>query len=611
MTRAERLPQILLLVLVVTCAAAANLPEYRLLFVLTTITAVGTLYLCSLSYWPTKWQLIAGAVVLRLLFLPLGPSLSDDSFRYLWDGAVTLDGKSPYEATPAGNEGINDETLQVLLDEMNSRDFYSVYPPTSQIVFAGSVGLARGLFGDSWKASYYTLKVFLILLDLAAIAILLGLARPRFVMLYAWNPVVAIETAGQPHTETILVLLLVGLLWLVRSDRKVGGRGALLAAATWTKLYPILFLPLWWKRINVRFAMEFIFCTLLLWIPFYAAGIFSNIAESLRLYTGYYEFNAGLYYLLKQFGWMLFHSDVSKQLGPLLQLVFLISLPAIWWKAHRSKWRFADGMVMIITVYLVLATTVHPWYLLPILALLPLTSPSFPKHAYLWLTTFSVGTYLLYVEQSYFLWVVVAWAGFVGLVLLENKRVNRALLKKRSKQKADRLINHLPVRENAKLLDIGCAEGFVGQEIAMRLEIHVELVDVIDMNQTSLPHKTYAGDVLPFDDEAFTDSLLYFVLHHSQNPRNVLAEAARVSSDQILVVESVYESIWDRWVLRAIDTVANRVRSFGLMTNQEEYLNHKTVEEWEAIFREMEGSRVEIETWGRFPHKQMMAKIQL
>jgi len=78
-------------------------------------------------------------------------------------------------------------------------------------------------------------------------------------------------------------------------------------------------------------------------------------------------------------------------------------------------------------LFLTLSTTVHPWYVLPMLALGVLYErPAWP---WFWLGTFSIGTYLFYTDGPYWVWIILGWGGaaFLGLWLYATSL--RALLK--------------------------------------------------------------------------------------------------------------------------------------------------------------------------------------
>jgi ubiquinone/menaquinone biosynthesis C-methylase UbiE len=154
------------------------------------------------------------------------------------------------------------------------------------------------------------------------------------------------------------------------------------------------------------------------------------------------------------------------------------------------------------------------------------------------------------------------------------------------------------------VLDLGAGEGYVGAEVARRWPVDVHLADVIDMNRTELLHTVYDGRRLPFKKEAFDTTILYFVLHHAEEPEAVIREALRVTRKEVVVVESVYKAAWDLNLLTFLDVWANRIRSLGRMRTQEEHLHFRTANAWIALF-EKNGARVVRQfRKGRWVHKQ-------
>ena len=115
---------------------------------------------------PLRQGLLA-ALLLRLLWLPALPALSDDYHRFRWDGLLLSQGQNPYRHRPdelagpdASRETHNEkratknEQLQALYPRLNSPHYYSVYPPVDQAVF----GLAAGLFPASERGFVVALR---------------------------------------------------------------------------------------------------------------------------------------------------------------------------------------------------------------------------------------------------------------------------------------------------------------------------------------------------------------------------------------------------------------------------------------------------------------------
>lgn len=541
------------------------------------------------------------AIGLRILFLPMPPSLSDDAYRYIWDGAVSADGLNPYKYRPSDPEL---ESLQTdpIYEELNSADYYTVYPPISQLYF-----FAGGQFYDQdWSRSYYAIKALLVLTEILALLLLAGMAPPLMLLLYAWHPLVLIETAGQAHTESAMLFFLLLAVW---SSRKQWGSLASisLAVAGWIKLYPFVLMPLLWRRFKWRGLVPGGITTVALLVPFFYPAFFSNIKSSLDLYVRYFEFNAGVYYGIKEVFLWWTGDDWSKQIGPFLRTVFLLGLPVIYYMDFKQNWPLHKSFFIIIAFFLLASTTIHPWYFLGLLMLLTL-SRHVPWHWY-WVATFAMGTYLLYIDGPYWSIVKAGWFGWValGIFVHRNKPAEELqnLQRYRAQQKASHINNLMPATAcGIKVLDLGAGEGYVGESLAHLWRADVKLADVINLNQTTLPHTLYDGQHLPFADNTFDVVVLYFVLHHCEHPEKVLAEALRVSNDRVVIVESVYESDWDLKQLTFLDQLANRIRSGGLMNAQEEHLTFRKAPAWKELISQYGGRVVVEHRKGEWVHKQ-------
>ena len=450
------------------------------------------------------------------------------------------------------------------------------------------------------------IKAVLSLLELGALLILATLVSRAFLLVYAWNPLVLVETAGQAHTEAAMLFFLAVFLWFVKKEKPIWASSAL-ACAGWVKLYPFVFFPLLWRRYRWRGVIPGAIVALVLFLPFYHKAFFSNILESLNLYVSYFEFNAGMYYGLKKAFMVWTGEDWSKTIGPFLRNVFVLSLPVVYVLDAYFKWSIQRSIFIISILFLLLSTTIHPWYFLGILFLAAWQELN--AWHWIWLGACSLGTYLLYVDGPYWQFVHLGWWGWLGLMAYTYRdRPNKWLQHLqhfRAKGKVNRLEDLVSPRDRTgNVLDLGAGEGYVGSVVAERWGARVTLADVVDMNQTLLPHQLYDGRTLPYADGVFNTTILYFVLHHAENAEQVIEEALRVTSGRVIVVESVYKTQTDLKVLTFLDVLANRIRSGGLMQAQEEYLHFRKVEEWKALFEAKNGEVVGEMALGNRIHQQ-------
>ncbi len=627
----------------------------------------GTIYLWLRGHVNTS-QVILGAIVARLMAFPMGPSVTDDTFRYIWDGWLQFDGVNPYALRPAewmdtASAGVA-ERYRELYDHLNSTTYFSVYPPVSQMIFAlgGSVDAVLGGRGDILQ-SYYAIKASFLALELGAVACLARMLSARTLVLYAWSPLVVLETAGQGHTEAALVAFLIMTVWAVRR-RQAWIASLALAAATMVKLYPVLLFPLLWRRFGIDGIWPGIVVMTGLSIPYAAWFVPSHVFASLNLYVRLFEFFAGPYFATKHLLLVVTETDYSKVIGPVLRAAFLAGVPAMYFIDAWRTWRMERSMLWILGSFLVLSTTVHPWYLLGVLPLACLRLDGrgqnqvqhpiksiLPLFGWLWLSVIAPATYGYYTGLPYWTWVWIGWGGaalFVLIAALRNVHAVRNRLRmwvgdlqqRRSRGKAERVRAWLPAHsiptppvavstsaptvrkpqhagdneEQApiRVLDLGAGEGYVGQAIAVDGGAHlgkkrvcdVQLCDIVNLNRTDLPHDIYDGETLPYNDGDFDAVILYFVLHHCEAPGRVLSEALRVASQRVVVVESVVTGPIQRRLLRAADVVVNRIREGGSLHDQEQHLSFRSVEDWNVLAEENGATVIDITIWPGRIHPQ-------
>jgi len=362
----------------------------------------------------TTEHVLWGALLLRLAFLPLLPGLTDDLYRYVWDGWMQVEGINPYRHVPE-SDALSRFQDAPLFDDLNSTSYYSVYPPLLQMVFAAGGGLYAEL---GWYAAYFGLKLLFAAAEFGGVLLLSRMATARNLLLYAWNPLVLIEAAGQGHAEALLIPALLGGVWAVQN-----GRGRLasvaVAAAGMIKIYPFVLGPFLLRRYGWTAVWPGTLVVALLSLPYAASYTLPHMAASVELFAQLFEFNAGPYYLVKHVFWVATGADWSKQIGPAFRALFVGLLPLLYVLDGRRNWSFQWACLVTIGLFLILSTTVHPWYLLPVLALGVLKTR--PAWSWLWLGTFSIGTYLFYTGGTYWVWIVLGWGGAALLSLWQHK----------------------------------------------------------------------------------------------------------------------------------------------------------------------------------------------
>lgn len=372
---------------------------------------------------PPDRLLFGMAIGFRLLLLLAMPGLSDDVYRFIWDGRLLAHGFNPYLYLPralAGTEvAMQAELGKTLFGLLNSPDYFTVYPPLNQAMFA----LAAGLSGGSLLWNVIWLRVPIVLSELGTLWLMTKLLRrlnrnPNLALLYGLNPLVIIELTGNLHFEAVMIFCGLLAVWLLLQNHVLGSAGALALAIT-TKLLPLLLLPLvvgrlGWKKGLIYATLTGGF-TLLLFVPFASVELIQNVLSSINLYFQKFEFNASVYYLLREMGYWLKGYNTIESVGRGLSIATTLG---VLWMALRWQNRSAPVQVLAtLTFYFALATTVHPWYVASVVAAAVFTQFRYPL---LWsaLILLSYYTYrtLPYTEN---LWLtaaeyalVVGWAVF-------------------------------------------------------------------------------------------------------------------------------------------------------------------------------------------------------
>ncbi len=332
---------------------------------------------------------IAGALFLRLILLPAIPWLSDDVFRFIWDGRLLSQGVDPFAHTPQwflNQPELIDNLKGIdksLFSQLNSSEYYSVYPPFCQALFA----LASWLFPQSEVGAIISLRSLMIISEGFTIYFLDRLRQfynqPYWVVLvYALNPLVIMELTGNLHFEGFMITFLLGAFWLFLNKRHKSG-AVLFIVAVLTKLLPLILLPSFLKRWGWRASFIIGFFSLLL--LFLGMSLISspeqlwNMAKSLDLYFQTFEFNASFYYILRWIGFQWTGYNMINTIGPLLAGVTAILIFTYTRNERQPCWQnFPKAMVLVLTIYFALATTVHPWYITPVLAFSVFTRYWFP-----------------------------------------------------------------------------------------------------------------------------------------------------------------------------------------------------------------------------------------
>lgn len=109
------------------------------------------------------------------------------------------------------------------------------------------------------------------------------------------------------------------------------------------------------------------------------------------------------------------------------------------------------------------------------------------------------------------------------------------------------------------VLDLGAGDGSIAAAVmAVRPDLKFSGVDVMLRPVRRIEVALYDGKRLPFADQSFDYVTIVDVLHHTEDPAEVLAEAARVARLGVVVKDHRREGLLAGPTLRLMDWVGNR-----------------------------------------------------
>lgn len=392
--------------------------------------AAGVVYLLALYFMERAadrrvmlWIVLAAAFAFRLTLAPLQPTLSDDLYRYRWDGIIQQSGWNPYAIAP------EDPRLAGFRDgywpHVSNQEMPNIYPPVTELVLRGAAAFSRNLL--AFKAPF-----------LLAEGLLLGLlgwwvrrsGRKDFSLaIYAWNPLVVVEFAASGHNDTLAMLFASAALLLIIERRTVLSTLAL-AAAVLAKFYPILLAPLWlrrtgWPRSARAWTGFALACGLAAaaWWPYRAA--WPDVLHLFQPYRKHWVNNASLYTLL---GWFSGSDDWAWGIG-----VGVVAGIAVW--AALRNLEPPRAAYLLFGAVPLFSQNAFSWYFLWVAPLLVF----FPNPAWLLLSVLQFLSYHVLIGYGIlgvwkfdplFLWL--EYAPFYALLVAFAVLPGRAVGKKQS-----------------------------------------------------------------------------------------------------------------------------------------------------------------------------------
>ncbi len=372
--------------------------------------------------WLKTKHIIVIAIVARCVLLFMTPNLSDDFYRFYWDGNVVMDGENPYKQIPSLYEFIDpaknevkktcfSSTINHFPNGMNSKYYYSVYPPMSQLVFT----VATSITGTSLINNIICIRIILILFECFALFMFIRILEKlsinsNRVWIYALNPLVIIEITGNLHFEGLTISLLLGAFYLILMGKKLTS-GIMYGMAICTKLVPLLFVPLLFSFTKIRnyilLLMGITASIFLLFLPFIDTDLMATFGSSISLYFNSFEFNASLYYIFRWIGELFTGYNEIEIIGKITPFITIGALLTFFYLSLKREMNMVvifKMMSWLLLIYFGVASVVHPWYVIYLVCFSVFTGYFFPI---VWSATVLLS-YMAYkeigeVNENYFL----------------------------------------------------------------------------------------------------------------------------------------------------------------------------------------------------------------
>lgn len=341
----------------------------------------------------------------RAVFILAIPNLSQDFYRFIWDGRMILEGFNPYLFTPESfilNGQLPVAQAQELYNGMGtlSARNHTNYPPLNQLCFV----IAGFFAGKSILGSVIIFRLLIIAADFGILyfgkKLLERLQLPKHLIFwYILNPFIIIELTGNLHFEGVMLFFLIWSLYLL--DKKNWKWAAVIfACSVSVKLIPLLFLPLlfkWFRKGNViepkfpdtpetadllKLVVFYAIVgtvTICLFLPFYSSEFLLNYTNTVALWFQNFEFNASIYYILRAIGFWISGYNQIAIIGKvtavfIIIFVFILALR----KKPQHTTQLISMMLIALSMYYFTATTVHPWYVASLVLLSIFTNYRFP-----------------------------------------------------------------------------------------------------------------------------------------------------------------------------------------------------------------------------------------
>ncbi len=369
---------IIYLISIYFISAHCKQSDFFIIFPIYSIAFASFVYLLYKAEELNFKVLIGLGILLRIILVFNFPNLSDDIYRFYWDGILWWTEIHPFDYLPSELmklRSLPDNRLETVFPLLNSPEYYTIYPPFCQIIFSLSAKVGLGVKGSAiFLKSIYFLADLMVLWALSLLLKRLDLS-PKLSLLYFLNPLIILELVGNIHAEVLMVCFTLWTAYFLFKEKYIAA-GLMYSMSISSKILPLMFGPLilfylWRKKEGLSFFISSGLSLLALFGLMLVGSDVGHLLSSINLYFQSFEFNASLYYFFRWLGFIMYDYNRIAFIGPALAMFSLLVILGISWKILSHKisesrtleHHFLKAIAFIFCTYLLCTTTVHPWYL--------------------------------------------------------------------------------------------------------------------------------------------------------------------------------------------------------------------------------------------------------
>lgn len=372
--------------------------SYTISFVLSSAVFIAACVVIVKNEISVKYvlSLVAIGVILRVIFIPIHPTGSDDYYRYVWDGKVQASGINPYEYAPSDTAltFLHNENLPRLVSYPKIK---TIYPPLAEILF-----YAAYLIGGD---SYIGLKLLILIAEVFALyGLFLILKKLKLhyknILIYALCPLPFFQFFIDGHLDIFGIALLIFSIFFYLDEKKILSYIFLGLSLSIKPLGLILIPIIFINEKNAVNMIKSIVIPIAIFIALYIPYVFSGSPfQALINFTKNWTFNGVVFDILDSF----IHNNQITRLYCAI-LLFIFYLPVIF----SRKNLLTKTYISIVLLY-IFSPIVHPWYVTWLAILVPIIMrwSGILYISLISLTVFTELNYKLYGVWHEYMWVLI------------------------------------------------------------------------------------------------------------------------------------------------------------------------------------------------------------